>query len=212
MSKEKQNKVEDQSEFIDENVKEEEKGEEKVNEEVEANEEVVNEEVEEDASKLVEALINGLKSENAKLAEENSKINSENETLKDRLSRTVAEYENFRKRTSKEKESIYTNACEDILKETLPVLDNLKRAITVEGNIEDLKKGIEMTIKQFNDALEKLDVEEIEANGEFDPHMHNAVMHVDDEQYGKNEVVEVFQSGYKRGDKVLRYSVVKVAN
>jgi molecular chaperone GrpE len=209
MSKEKQNKVEEQNEFIDENVKEEEKGEEEVKSEEEVKEE---EEIEEDASKLVEALINGLKSENGKLVEENSKINSENEALKDRLSRTVAEYENFRKRTSKEKESIYTNACEDILKEILPVLDNLERAITVDGNIEDLKKGIEMTIKQFNGALEKLNVEEVEVDGEFDPHMHNAVMHVDDEQYGKNEVVEVFQKGYKRGDKVLRYSVVKVAN
>jgi molecular chaperone GrpE len=211
MSNEEQSKVEEQSEFIEENVKVK-------NEEVEELEEVTNEEqakneeVEEDDSKLVEVLINGLKSQNEKLVLENNKINSENEALKDRLARTVAEYENFRKRTSKEKESIYTNACEDILKEVLPVLDNLERAITVDGNIEDLKKGIEMTIKQFNGALEKLNVEEIETDGEFDPHMHNAVLHVDDEQYGKNQVVEVFQKGYKRDDKVLRHSVVKVAN
>lgn len=210
MSNEEQNKVENQSEFVEGDVKEEVKNEEQV--ENEEAEEVEAEVVVEDDSKLVEVLINGLKSQNEKLVRENNKINSENEALKDRLARTVAEYENFRKRTSKEKESIYTNACADILKETLPVLDNLERAITVDGNIEDLKKGIEMTIKQFNDALEKLNVEEIETDGEFDPNMHNAVLHVDDEQYGKNEVVEVFQKGYKREDKVLRHSVVKVAN
>jgi molecular chaperone GrpE len=212
MSNEEQSKVEEQSEFIEENVKVKNEEVEELEEEVTNEEQAKNEEVEEDDSKLVEVLINGLKSQNEKLVLENNKINSENEALKDRLARTVAEYENFRKRTSKEKESIYTNACEDILKEVLPVLDNLERAITVDGNIEDLKKGIEMTIKQFNGALEKLNVEEIETDGEFDPHMHNAVLHVDDEQYGKNQVVEVFQKGYKRDDKVLRHSVVKVAN
>jgi molecular chaperone GrpE len=149
---------------------------------------------------------------NKNLAEENKKINGENDTLKDRLARTVAEYDNFRKRTAKEKEGIYTDACEDILKEMLPVLDNLERAISVEGTVDDLKKGVEMTIKQFNNALEKLSVEEIQADGEFDPHVHNAVMHIDDDQYGNNQVVEVFQKGYKRGDKVLRHSMVKVAN
>lgn len=207
MSKEEQVKVEEQSELIEENVEEE-----KVDKDQNVDAEEKDENSQEDDSKLEESLIDEIKSENEKLAKENTRLDSENQTFKDRLSRTVAEYDNFRKRTAKEKEGIYTNACEDILKELLPVLDNLERAITVEGSVEDLKKGIEMTIKQFNGALEKLEVEEIKSDGEFDPNVHNAVMHVDDEQYGKNQVVEVFQKGYKRGDKVLRHSMVKVAN
>ncbi|WP_446898743.1 nucleotide exchange factor GrpE [Clostridium sp. LBM24168] len=157
-------------------------------------------------------LIKSLKDKNKNLKDENNKIKSEFETLKDRLSRTVAEYDNFRKRTAKEKEKIYTDVCEDVLKEVLPVLDNLERAVSIEGNAEDLKKGIEMTMKQFNDALRKLDVEEIPVDSGFDPHLHNAVMHIEDEKYDKNSIVEVFQKGYKKGDKVIRYSMVKVAN
>lgn len=207
MSKEEQVKVEEQSELIEENAEEE-----KVDKDQNVDDEEKDENSQEGDSKLEESLIDEIKSENEKLAKENSRLDSENQALKDRLARTVAEYDNFRKRTTKEKEGIYTNACEDILKELLPVLDNLERAITVDGSVEDLKKGIEMTIKQFSGALEKLEVEEIKADGEFDPNVHNAVMHIDDEQYGKNQVVEVFQKGYKRGDKVLRHSMVKVAN
>lgn len=153
-----------------------------------------------------------LKSENIKLKSENEKIHNEFKTLQDRLSRTAAEYDNFRKRTAKEKEPIYSDACKDILKEILPVLDNLERAVEVEGNIDDLKKGVEMTIKQFKTAFEKLNVEEISTEGEFDPNIHNAVMHIEDDKYDKNSIVEVFQKGYKREDKVIRYSMVKVAN
>ncbi|EDK32952.1 nucleotide exchange factor GrpE [Clostridium kluyveri] len=153
-----------------------------------------------------------LKSENIKLKSENEKIHNEFKTLQDRLSRTAAEYDNFRKRTAKEKEAIYSDACKDILKEILPVLDNLERAVEVEGNIDDLKKGVEMTIKQFKTAFEKLNVEEISTEGEFDPNIHNAVMHIEDDKYDKNSIVEVFQKGYKREDKVIRYSMVKVAN
>lgn len=157
-------------------------------------------------------LIKNLKDENKNLKNENDKINNEFEALKDRLSRTIAEYDNFRKRTAKEKEKIYTDVCEDVLKEILPVLDNLERAVSIEGSIDDLKKGVEMTMKQFNDALKKLDVKEIPVDGGFDPHLHNAVMHIEDEKYDKNSIVEVFQKGYKKGDKVIRYSMVKVAN
>lgn len=153
-----------------------------------------------------------LKEEFSKLKNENSKLSNELEALKDRLLRLNAEYDNFRKRTAKEKEGIYTDACEDVLKEMVPVLDNLERAITVEGSVEDLKKGIEMTIRQFKGAFKKLGVEEIDATGEFDPNLHQAVMHVQDEAFGQNAVAEVFQKGYKRGDKVLRYTMVKVAN
>lgn len=147
-----------------------------------------------------------------KLKDENKKLSNEAEALKERLLRLTAEYENYRKRTTKEKESIYTDACTDVLKEMIPVLDNLERAVQVEGNAEDIKKGIEMTIKGFNTSFEKLGVEEIDATGEFDPNLHQAVMHIEDENYGANAIAEVFQKGYKRGEKIIRYTVVKVAN
>lgn len=140
------------------------------------------------------------------------KLTNEVDALKDRLLRITAEYENFRKRTAKEKEGIYTDACSDVIKEMLPVVDNLERAIAVDGSVEDLKKGIEMTIKGLDTSLQKLGVEEIDASGEFDPNLHQAVMHVEDENLEKNVVTEVFMKGYKRGDKVIRHSVVKVAN
>lgn len=139
-------------------------------------------------------------------------LKDENEALKDKMLRTIAEYDNFRKRTIKEKENIYTEACADVLKELLPVLDNLERAISVDGSVDDLKKGVEMTINQFCTSLTKLGVEEIAADGDFNPNVHNAVMHVEDENLAANQVAEVFQKGYKKGDKVLRYSMVKVAN
>lgn len=172
------------------------------------------EEIKEDGDKnqQTDEILRRIKNENSRLADENKKLSNEIETLKDRLMRTSAEYENFRKRTAKEKEGIYTDACEDVLKNMLPVLDNLERALTANGSVDDLKKGIEMTIRQFNDSLGKLQVEEIATDGEFDPNLHNAVMHMDDEAYGKNAIVEVFQKGYKRGNKVLRHSMVKVAN
>ncbi|MBU3189710.1 nucleotide exchange factor GrpE [Clostridium bowmanii] len=147
-----------------------------------------------------------------KLEEENMKLQNEVVAFKDKLLRTTAEYENFRKRTVKEKEGIYTDACSDVLKEVLPVLDNLERALSIEGTGEDLRTGVEMTVRQFNDAFTKLGVEELAPEGEFDPNLHNAVMHIEDEQYGNNEIVEVFQKGYKRANKVLRHSMVKVAN
>jgi len=147
-----------------------------------------------------------------KLEEENKKLQDEVDSFKDKLLRTTAEYENFRKRTVKEKQGIYAEACADVLKEVLPVLDNLERALSVEGCGEELRTGVEMTVRLFNDAFEKLGVEELASNGEFDPNLHNAVMHVEDEQYGVNEIVEVFQKGYKKENKVLRHSMVKVAN
>lgn len=153
-----------------------------------------------------------MKRKMSKLEEENKKLQNEVNAFKDKLLRTTAEYENFRKRTAKEKEGIYTDACEDVLKEVLPVLDNLERALSVEGSGENLRIGVEMTVRQFTDAFSKLGVEELASEGEFDPNLHNAVMHVQDEQYGTNEIVEVFQKGYKRANKVLRHSMVKVAN
>lgn len=153
-----------------------------------------------------------LKEENLKLKDELTRTSNELEALKERLLRTTAEYDNFRKRTAKEKEGIYTDACIDVLKNILPVADNLERALAADGSLEDMKKGVEMTLRQFKDSLEKLGVTEIPTDGEFDPNLHDAMMHVEDENYGKNVITEVFQKGYKRGDKVIRYSMVKVAN
>nr|WP_242840711.1 nucleotide exchange factor GrpE [Clostridium hydrogeniformans] len=182
-------------------------------EELKDNENLKNEEIEETEEKNCEE-DNELKVKSSikSLEDENKKLANEIEALKDKLLRTNAEYENFRKRTAKEKEGIYTDACEDVLKNILPVIDNLERAVEIEGSAEDIKKGVEMTLKAFDDAFNKLNVEEIDTKGEFDPVLHNAVMHVEDEAFGKNSIVETFQKGYKRGDKVLRYSMVKVAN
>ncbi|MBU3176723.1 nucleotide exchange factor GrpE [Clostridium estertheticum] len=147
-----------------------------------------------------------------KLEAENKNLQDNVDSFKDKLLRTTAEYENFRKRTIKEKQNIYTDACADVLKEVLPVLDNLERALSVEGGGDELRTGVENTVKLFNAAFKKLGIEELSSTGEFDPNFHNAVMHVEDEQYGVNQIVEVLQKGYKKEDKVLRHSMVKVAN
>lgn len=144
--------------------------------------------------------------------EENKKLREELDSTKDRFLRLTAEYDNYRKRTTKEKEGIYSDAYVDVLKEIIPILDNLERAVAADGSIEDLKKGIEMTIKGCKDSFAKLGVEEIDASGEFDPNLHNAVMHIEDENLGKNAVAEVFQKGYKKDDKIIRHTMVKVAN
>lgn len=136
--------------------------------------------------------------------------------LNDKYMRVCAEYDNFRKRSAKEREGIYSDASFDVLAQILPVLDNLERA--AQYNVEEMAqtpmgKGLELTLKSFSEILEKLGVKEIEALGShFDPNFHNAVMHVEDESVGENEIVEVFMKGYAKGDKVLRYSMVKVAN
>ncbi|NME82954.1 nucleotide exchange factor GrpE [Clostridium sp. SM-530-WT-3G] len=148
----------------------------------------------------------------AVMKEKNEKLQEELDATKDRLLRLTAEYDNYRKRTAKEKEGIYGDAYVDVVKEILPIIDNLERAVAAEGSIEDLKKGVEMTMKGCKDAFAKLGVEEIDANGEFDPNFHNAVMHIEDENLGKNVVAEVFQKGYKKDNKIIRHTMVKVAN
>ena len=120
-------------------------------------------------------------------------------------------YDNYRKRTAKEKEGIYTDACTDVLKEVLPVADNLERALAVDGNVEDLKKGVEMTIKGLLNSLEKLGVEEIDTTNGFDPNLHQAISVVEDENLNSNDVAQVYQKKYKKGEKVIRYSMVTVA-
>ena len=147
-----------------------------------------------------------------KLEEELAAANAKAEELNERYVRMLAEYDNFRKRTAKERDGIYADAYMDALTSILPVLDNLERAESCE-DAEALKKGLELTLKSFRDTLEKMGVKEIEAMGaSFDPNVHNAVMHVEDDAYGENEIVEVLMKGYQKDDKVIRYSMVKVAN
>lgn len=134
----------------------------------------------------------------------------------DKLQRTAAEFDNFKKRSMKEKEALYSDAVGDVVGVFIPVLDNVERAlqaIPADSPAQTLKEGVEMVFKQFKEALKCIGVEEIKAvNEQFDPMLHNAVMHVEDEAIGHNTVVEEFQKGYVCKDKVIRYSMVKVAN
>lgn len=127
--------------------------------------------------------------------------------------RLAAEYENFRRRSQREKESIWSDAKASAVKELLPVYDNLERALKLECADEAFRKGVEMTLNQYIDSLKRLGVEEIPSQGEeFNADLHNAVMHVEDETAGENVIVECFQKGFKLGDKVIRFAMVKVAN
>ncbi|MBU5434544.1 nucleotide exchange factor GrpE [Pseudoflavonifractor sp. MSJ-37] len=145
---------------------------------------------------------------------------TELEALKDSLAqkedqylRLAAEYDNYRRRTQKEKADAYTSAKSDAVLAFLPVYDNLERALKQETADAAYKKGVEMTMTGLKDILSKLGVEEIPALGQtFDPNLHNAVMHVEDDSVGENTVVEVFQTGFQSGDKVIRFAMVKVAN
>ena len=131
----------------------------------------------------------------------------------DKFLRLAAEYDNYRRRSQKEKESIWADAKADTALAFLPVYDNLERAVKQQTSDEAYAKGVEMTMTQLKEVLTKLGIEEIPALGEtFDPALHNAVMHVEDESAGENTVVDVFQAGFKLGDKVIRFAMVKVAN
>ena len=137
----------------------------------------------------------------------------EYDILNDKYLRVCAEYDNFRKRSLKEKEGIYGDVRSNVVTSFLPVYDNLVRALETKTEDEAYRKGVEMIMNQFNQTLEKLGVSEIPALGEkFNPELHNAVMHVNDESKGENEIVEVFQKGFKLGDKIIRFAMVKVAN
>ena len=156
-------------------------------------------------SKKLEAKISELES---KLADAEKAAAEQN----DKYMRMAAEYDNFRKRSAKEKEGIYSDAYADALKAILPIIDNLERAVGGEG-AEAVAKGLEMTLKGAGEALEKMGVEAFGAEGdEFNPNMHNAMMMVDDENHKEGEIVTVFQKGYKKGDKIIRYAMVTVAN
>ena len=149
--------------------------------------------------------------EAAKELEELKKLNSE---LNDKLLRTLAEYDNFRKRSQKEKEAIFSDSKADVIGKLLPVIDNFERAAAAENtDLETYKKGVEMTVKQLLDVLSSFSVEAFgKAGDEFDPNIHNGVMHIEDDTLGENVIADVFMKGYKMGDRIVRHATVKVAN
>ncbi len=138
------------------------------------------------------------------------------EELTDRLKRTMAEFDNFRKRTEKEKAAMFEVGAKSVIEKMLPVIDNFERGLATlsdEEKEQPFAQGMDKIYKQFVASLEELGVKAIEAEGnEFDPNFHNAVMHVEDEQYGENVVAEELQKGYMYRDSVVRHSMVKVAN
>jgi len=142
------------------------------------------------------------------------KIKKELEEKTDRLLRTLAEYDNFRKRSQKEREQAYSDTKSDVISAFLPVVDNIQRAAdNTNASYEDYKKGAEMIFEQFLKIMTDSGVKSFGEKGEtFDPTLHNAVMHIEDENYGESEIVQVFEKGYMLGDRVLRPATVQVAN
>lgn len=150
--------------------------------------------------------------EKAPEAEENE-FEKKWQDVNEKYMRTLAEYDNYRKRTIKEKESIYPEAKATVVEKFLPVMDNFERALESSEKSGAFYEGVLMVKKQMDEVLAALGVEEIKSVGEaFNPELHNAVMHVDDEEAGENVIIEEFQKGYKIGDRVIRHSMVKVAN
>ena len=153
------------------------------------------------------------KKDKKKEADRSEELEKQLAAANDKYLRICAEYDNFRRRSQKEKDALYGDVKADTVQKFLPVYDNLERALKQGTEDEAYRKGVEMIMTQFNSTLEKLGVTAIESLGQtFDPSLHNAVMHVDDEEKGENEIVEVFQQGFKLGDKVIRFAMVKVAN
>ncbi len=146
------------------------------------------------------------------IAEE--KLQKELDSTNELLKRTAAEYANYRARSAKEKEQTFSNAKGTVVAEVLPAIDNLERALGADNTDYDaLRKGVEMTLTGLMASLEKLGVEAYGAPGDsFDPKLHNAVMHVEDEELGENVITDVFQKGYKIGDRIIRAAMVKTAN
>ena len=133
--------------------------------------------------------------------------------LDDRYKRILAEFENFKKRSAKEREGLYNSILSDVIEVILPVVDNLENAAKVETKDESYKQGVELVLKQFKDVLKSKGVEEIKAIGEtFDPSMHEAVSSVQDDEKGEKEIVQEYRKGYKIGNRVIRHSMVVVAN
>lgn len=147
------------------------------------------------------------------LKEELESKNKELEEKDDRLKRLMAEFDNYKKRSQKERENLYNSLLSDIIQKILPVIDNLEKASSVETQDENYKQGVEMCLKQFKDVLSSNGVSEIEAIGKtFNPELHEAISSVVDENLGEKEIKEEYRKGYKIGDKVIRHSLVVVAN
>ena len=193
-----------------------------MDEKIEVTEEVVEDtasEVTEEAQEKKPAdkkKVKKLEAECDALAKEKAALEVAIAEANDKYTRLFAEYDNYRKRSAKEREGVYTDAYVDAIKDILPILDNMERALQykdAQSGDDNMAKGLEMIMKSFAESLTKMGVSEIEALGKtFDPNLHNAIMHVDDEQFCEGEIVEVFMKGYIKGDKVIRHSVVKVAN
>ena len=151
----------------------------------------------------------------AEIAELNKKLearDAEIKELNDKYTRMYAEYDNFRKRSAKEKDGIYSDAYADAIISILPILDNIERAVGFT-DADAVLKGVEMILKGANEVFDKMGVKSFGEKGEeFDPNRHNAVMHIEDESLGENVIADVFQKGYIKGDKVIRYAMVQVAN
>ena len=152
-----------------------------------------------------------------RIAELEKELEKAQQSLKesaDNFLRLAAEYDNFRKRSLREKDDIKIRSKTDVVEKLLPVIDNFERAaMNAEADADSYRKGVEQIYRQFGDILKALDIEAFGAEGDaFDPNIHSAVMHVEDESVGENTIVEVFQQGYELGDKVLRFAMVKVAN
>ena len=147
-------------------------------------------------------------------ATELEKLQKEYEEHKQQHLRVLAEYDNFRKRSQNEKNAIYNNAVSDTVQAILPIADNIERALSQENaSAEDMRKGVEMIESQIQSCFEKLGLTEMGKVGEtFDPNLHNAVAHIEDENLGENVIAAVYQKGYKLGDRVVRHAMVQVAN
>ncbi len=168
------------------------------------NEKIQNEQVEETAENTEEI---------AEDIQEESELNKKYNELYDKYLRTLAEYDNFKKRTQKEKDELFSFAAADTVGKILPVIDNLERALSAGDENDPFVVGVKKVYEQCFEIFEKMGVEKIKAKGcEFDPNVHNAVMHVDDESLGANVVAEELMAGYKYKERVIRYSMVKVAN
>lgn len=152
--------------------------------------------------------------ENSKEESAQSKLEEELKAKSDAYLRLAAEYENYRRRTTEEKTNIYADATAKAIKEILPIGDSIEMALKSVDNVpEEYKKGLELICNQLKASLEKLNVETFgEVGEEFNPELHNAVMKIEDDSLGENTIAQVFQTGYKTGDKIIRHAMVQVAN
>ena len=211
-----------QEEMVKEAVEEAKKNAQEAEETEAGTEEMAEEETEEKEADETEAKTEeseeDKKSEKKLFGKKNKKDKKDEkiEELTDRLTRQMAEFDNFRKRTDKEKSQMYEVGAKDIIEKILPVVDNFERgldAVKEEEKDDPFVQGMEKVYKHLMTTLEEIEVKPIEAVGkEFDPNLHNAVMHVEDENFGENIVAEEFQKGYTYRDSIVRHSMVKVAN